>query len=56
MSDLNQSWKSSAPSSPEAGEFPPSYQTLFPDGPPKDLESENTHTEEQTPAIQAAAS
>lgn len=60
MSDLNQSWKSSTPPSPEVGEFPPSYHALFPDGPPKDLESENTHTGEQTATatttVQAAAS
>nr|XP_045613585.1 uncharacterized protein LOC123767702 isoform X2 [Procambarus clarkii] len=44
MSDANQSWKSNAPPCPEVGEYPPSYEMLFPEGPPKEAHAENGHT------------
>ncbi|XP_042208720.1 uncharacterized protein LOC121856987 isoform X2 [Homarus americanus] len=47
MSDASQSWKNNAPTHSEVGEIPPSYHMLYPEGPPKDLQTETAHTGEQ---------
>ncbi|KAK8743278.1 hypothetical protein OTU49_001346 [Cherax quadricarinatus] len=51
MSDASQNWKSSTLPSPEVGEYPPSYHMLFPEGPPKDLQTETAHTHEETNSL-----
>ncbi|KAG0712224.1 hypothetical protein GWK47_018960 [Chionoecetes opilio] len=54
MADADPSWKPSTPETPAAGELPPNYESLFPDGPPKN-QSDPPATVNQPSTTTAAA-
>lgn len=58
MADADPTWKNSTPDSPAAGELPPNYESLFPEGPPKSLSDPATvpsaGTQPTAPAIESS--